>query len=291
MPPCAYPVLLSRGSALVRTMTVPASASEIAARRPAMPLPMTRKSPRTLTHWYLSGAFARFVKWAAPFTRPEEGTVVSSNVHVGPPEGGASVEKAVRVDVTAGSRVCPIVIGHGIADRAAALLDAHGVGARRFVVSSPTIWKLHGAQIQRALGTGDPILLPEGERYKTLSSVSRVYEALIRAGADRGSAIVALGGGVLGDTAGFAAATFLRGVTLVQIPTTLLAQVDSAIGGKVGVNHALGKNLIGSFHQPAVVIVDPAFLTTLPRREFRSGLYEVIKYGMIASRGLFDRLA
>ena len=200
-------------------------------------------------------------------------------------------ETPVRIDVTVGSRVSPIVIGHGIADRVSTLLDSHAIGARRFVVSSPTIWRLHGARIQQALKTDEPILLPDGERYKTLSSVSRVYDRLIRAGADRGSAIVALGGGVLGDTAGFAAATFLRGITLVQIPTTLLAQVDSAIGGKVGVNHSLGKNLIGAFHQASLVVVDPQFLSTLPRREFRSGLYEVIKYGMIASRGLFDRLA
>jgi 3-dehydroquinate synthase len=178
-----------------------------------------------------------------------------------------------------------------VVDRLPALLDAHGVGRRRVVVSSPVIWRLHGAQIQAALGPGDPILIADGERYKNLQSVSRIYEALIRSGADRGTAVVAVGGGVIGDTAGFAAATFLRGLTLVHVPTTLLAQVDSAIGGKVGVNHALGKNLIGAFHQPAVVAMDPLLLKTLPRREFRSGLYEVVKYGMIASRGLFDRLA
>jgi 3-dehydroquinate synthase len=198
---------------------------------------------------------------------------------------------AVRIEVTAGSHASTIWIGHGVSERLAPLLEAHGVGARRFVVSSPVVWRLHGAHLQRALGSVDPILLPDGERFKNLQSVSRVYEALIRAGADRGSAIVAVGGGVIGDTAGFAAASFLRGITLAHVPTTLLAQVDSSIGGKVGVNHALGKNLIGAFHQPAVVVVDPLLLTTLPRREFRSGLYEVIKYGMIASRGLFDRVA
>jgi 3-dehydroquinate synthase len=202
-----------------------------------------------------------------------------------------TVKDLVRVDVTAGPHASAILIGEGAVDRLAPVLDAHGVGRRRFVVSSPVVWRFHGERLQRALECGEPILLPDGERYKNLQSVSRVYEALIRAGADRGSAIVAVGGGVVGDTAGFAAATFLRGIALVHVPTTLLAQVDSSIGGKVGVNHALGKNLIGAFHQPRVVVIDPLVLATLPRREFRSGLYEVVKYGMIASRGLFDRVA
>ena len=195
-----------------------------------------------------------------------------------------------RIDVTTGSQTSPIWIGEGLSQDLPGLLDTHRVGARRFVVSSPVVWRLHGAQLQAVLGSADPILLPDGERFKNLQSVAKVYEALIRAGADRGSAIVAVGGGVVGDTAGFAAATFLRGISLVHVPTTLLAQVDSSVGGKVGVNHALGKNLIGAFHQPAVVIVDPLLLTTLPRREFRSGLYEVVKYGVIANRELFDRL-
>jgi 3-dehydroquinate synthase len=117
-----------------------------------------------------------------------------------------------------------------------------------------------------------------------------VYEALIDANADRASTLITFGGGVIGDMAGFAAATYLRGIALVHVPTTLLAQVDSAIGGKVGVNHALGKNLIGSFHQPHAVIIDPSVLATLPRREFRAGLYEVVKYGMTSSPSLFERL-
>jgi 3-dehydroquinate synthase len=198
---------------------------------------------------------------------------------------------AVRVDVETGSSRSAIWIGDGIVEQLPALLDEHGVGRRRFVVSSPVIWRLHGAQLQRVLGAGEPILIPDGERFKHLQSVAKIYEALIRAGADRGSAIVAVGGGVIGDTAGFAAATFLRGITLAHVPTTLLAQVDSSIGGKVGVNHALGKNMIGAFHQAAVVAIDPLLLQTLPRREFRSGLYEVVKYGMIRSRELFDRIA
>jgi 3-dehydroquinate synthase len=196
-----------------------------------------------------------------------------------------------RVDVTTGSQPSTIWIGDGAADRLHDLLDAHRIGARRFVVSSPVIWRLHGEQFRRVLGAVEPILLPDGERYKNLASVAKVYDALIRANADRGSAIIAIGGGVIGDSAGFAAATFLRGITLVQVPTTLLAQVDSSVGGKTGVNHTLGKNLIGAFHQPAVVVIDPLLLRTLPRREFRSGLYEIVKYGVIASRPLFDRVA
>jgi len=208
-----------------------------------------------------------------------------------PEAQGSTLSTAVRIDVNTGARSSAIWIGEGIVDELTGLLDAHGVGKRRFIVSSPVIWRFHGAQLQGLLAGSEPILLPDGERYKNLQSVSRVYEALIRAGADRGSAIVAVGGGVIGDTAGFAAATFLRGITLAHVPTTLLAQVDSSIGGKVGVNHALGKNMIGAFHQPTVVAIDPLLLRTLPRREFRSGLYEVVKYGMIASRQLFDRVA
>jgi 3-dehydroquinate synthase len=194
-----------------------------------------------------------------------------------------------RVDVQAGARPSTILIGPGISDRLTALLDEAGIGRRRFVVSNPIVWQLHGAAF-RDIASAEPILIPDGERHKTLQTTARIYEALIRADADRGSAIVAVGGGVVGDVAGFAAATYLRGVTLVQVPTTLLAQVDSSVGGKVGVNHALGKNLIGAFHQATLVAIDPLLLRTLPRREFRSGLYEVVKYGMIASRGLFDRI-
>jgi 3-dehydroquinate synthase len=196
----------------------------------------------------------------------------------------------IRIDVTTGTRTSPICIGEGLSDDLGALLDRHGIGPRRFIVSNPIVWRLHGERLGGVLGGGEPILLPDGERFKNLQSVSKIYDPLIRSNADRGSTIIAVGGGVVGDTAGFAAATFLRGIAVVHVPTTLLAQVDSSIGGKVGVNHTLGKNLIGAFHQPALVVIDPLLLKTLPRREFRSGLYEVVKYGVISSRELFDRV-
>ena len=178
----------------------------------------------------------------------------------------------------------------GAAARIDALLGGARIPSRRFIVSNTTVWRFHESTFA-GVTAEDPILLPDGERFKNLQTVGRIYDALIRARADRASAIVAVGGGVLGDTAGFAAATYLRGIPIVQVPTTLLAQVDSAIGGKVGVNHPLGKNLIGAFHPPAAVVIDPLLLGTLPRREFRAGLYEVIKYGLIASEPLFRRVA
>ncbi len=142
----------------------------------------------------------------------------------------------------------------------------------------------------RARTAGRPLLIRDGERAKTLATAERLYDEFARRGLDRASTVIAFGGGVVGDVAGFAAATYLRGVRLVQVPTTLLSQVDSAIGGKTGVNLRAGKNLVGAFHPPALVVCDPAVLRTLPAREFQSGLYEVLKYGIIASRPLFDRV-
>jgi 3-dehydroquinate synthase len=202
----------------------------------------------------------------------------------------SSPAPSVRFPVRTPSQEYPVEIATRVTERLASLLDAAGAPARRVLVSSPTVWRFHQSAFQ-GLTRDEPILIPDGERFKHLATVGRIYDALIRAGADRATTLIAIGGGVVGDVAGFAAATYLRGIPLVHVPTTLLAQVDSAIGGKVGVNHALGKNLIGAFHQPIAVAVDPGLLSTLPRREFRAGLYEVVKYGMIASRSLFDTIA
>ena len=196
----------------------------------------------------------------------------------------------VRIDVTTPSRRYVITLADGVLDRLTRILDDARLPERRFVVSSPLVWRFHGQRFAKAI-SAESIIVPDGERFKQLATVSRVYDALIRANADRASTLITFGGGVIGDLAGFAAATYLRGIALVHVPTTLLAQVDSSIGGKVGVNHALGKNLIGAFYQPQAVVIDPSVLGTLPRREFRAGLYEVIKYGMTSSPGLFDRIA
>jgi 3-dehydroquinate synthase len=199
---------------------------------------------------------------------------------------------ATRIEVAASAGAYPVIVGAGVLDTLPQLLDDEHLGAHCIIISSPLVWELHGRRLARILKgqARQPILVPDGERSKTLQTVGRIYEALIKVGADRSAVIVALGGGVIGDMVGFAAATYLRGVRLVQVPTTVMAQVDSAIGGKVGVNHPLGKNLIGAFHPPKLVVADPLLLATLPRREFRAGLYEVIKYGVIAAPSLLERI-
>jgi 3-dehydroquinate synthase len=197
-----------------------------------------------------------------------------------------------RIEVRTGAgHTYPVVIGEGLLQQAATLLDELSVGSRRFLVSTPPVWRLVGPNLGPLSHEREVLLVPDGERAKNLATISRLYDGFVRLAADRGSVVVAVGGGVVGDAVGFAAATFLRGLPLVHVPTTLLAQVDSAIGGKVGVNLAAGKNLVGSFHPPAAVIVDPTVLATLPRREFRAGLYEVVKYAVIASPSLLDQLA
>ncbi len=187
-------------------------------------------------------------------------------------------------------RIAPGLLGSLGADVAEACPSA----SRIVVVSSPRVWNLHGAAVMAGLSTASrvadaPVLVNDGEKAKTMATMGKVHDALVNLGVDRKAVLVVVGGGVIGDLAGFAAATYLRGIRLVHVPTTVVAQVDSAIGGKVGVNHRLGKNLLGAFHQPALVAVDPTLLATLTRRELRAGLYEVVKYGVIASAPLFER--
>ncbi len=196
-----------------------------------------------------------------------------------------------RLSVTSERGTYSVVIGTGTLDSLGSLIEDATSSRRVVVVSCAPVWRLHGATIRKSYPRLQPVLMPDGERAKTLETVARLYDAFVKRDVDRASTIVAFGGGVVGDVAGFAAATFLRGVRLVQAPTTLLAHVDSAIGGKVGVNLPSGKNLAGAWHPPALVVCDPRVLGSLPRREFRAGLYEVIKYGVIASRPLFDRVS
>lgn len=165
---------------------------------------------------------------------------------------------------------------------------------RLFVVSSPRIWKLWGKEVVRGARRAgvqiETLRLSEGERSKRLQTVEQLAENLLARGADRGAVLAALGGGVVGDVTGFLAASYMRGVEYVQIPTTLVAQVDSALGGKTGVNLKGGKNLLGAFHNPRVVLVDPRALGSLPPREYRAGLYEVVKYAILRDQALFQYL-
>jgi len=197
----------------------------------------------------------------------------------------------IRLNVRSERTTYPVVIGHGLLAALGDLLAECGLDRQRVIVTSSPVWRSQGQRLEGLMRAKErPVLIPDGERAKVLPTVTRIYDACVRANLDRSAALVAFGGGVVGDVAGFAAATYLRGIALVQVPTTLLAQVDSSIGGKVGVNLAAGKNLVGAFHSPALVVCDPEVLGTLARREFRSGLYEVVKYGVIASRPLFEKV-
>ena len=193
-----------------------------------------------------------------------------------------------RLNLDLGPRSYSIFIGAGLRGRAD-LFDASLAGNQVLVVSNETVAPLYLEDVRNALGDRDVqvIILPDGEEFKTLGEVEKILDALVEARFARDCTLVALGGGVVGDMAGFAAACYQRGVAHVQVPTTLLAQVDSSVGGKTGVNHPRGKNMIGAFHQPACVIADTETLSTLPDREFRAGLGEIIKYGLLWDANFF----
>jgi len=183
------------------------------------------------------------------------------------------------------------IVERGAAARVAAALP--GTHGKVFVVSTEDVWRHYEAMVQQALsGVAHEVLfLPGGEEHKRLAPVETLAEEMVHRGGDRSSLVIAFGGGIVNDMAGFLAAIFMRGIPVIQVPTTLLAQVDAAVGGKTGVNLVCGKNLVGSFHQPLAVLVDPQLLETLPEREYRSGLWEIVKAGIIREPGLFQFLA
>ncbi|MDA0706559.1 MAG: 3-dehydroquinate synthase [Proteobacteria bacterium] len=192
------------------------------------------------------------------------------------------------INVELGFRSYPIVIGAGLLGGAFDLRP-YVIGSDCLIVSNETVAPLYLEKLKANL-VGKSIAaieLPDGEAYKTTDTLHMLLDKLVDIGANRDTTVIALGGGVVGDIAGFAAASYMRGVGFVQVPTTLLAQVDSSVGGKTGVNHPRGKNLIGAFYQPGVVLIDTQTLATLPERELKAGLAEVIKYGAIADRGFF----
>src|SRR5580698_3148258 len=185
----------------------------------------------------------------------------------------------------------PAVVDRDVIDRLSEFLPpGHG---RIFVISTRDVWQIYGGRVLAALASreSETLFFTGGEDHKRLAHIEQLAEQMAERGADRSSVVVAIGGGIVTDMAGFLAAIFMRGIPVIQIPTTLLAQVDAAVGGKTGVNLVAGKNLIGSFHQPLAVLIDPSVLVSLPRREYLAGLYEIVKSGIIASEPLFRILA
>jgi 3-dehydroquinate synthase len=200
------------------------------------------------------------------------------------------------IEVALSANPYPVAIGEGGLGQLGELIRERGfkAGTKVLMVTNPEVAEHYGAaalaSLQAAGLEASSLVIEAGEDQKTPATVAQIHDAAFERRLERGSLIVALGGGVVGDMAGFAAATWLRGIAVVQVPTTLLAMVDAAIGGKTGVNHPGGKNLIGAFHQPRLVLIDPATLATLPEREFRAGMAEVIKYGVIGDPALFAQL-
>ena len=203
-------------------------------------------------------------------------------------------ERVVSCGVTRPPSDYRILVGCGLVERLGWEMRELGLSGTTVVVSDDAVFPQYGARVQNALESeGFGVrrwVVPRGEGTKCLAWAERTYDFMVEQRVERGDCVVALGGGMVGDLAGFVAATFLRGISLVQVPTSLVAMVDASIGGKVGVNHPLGKNLIGAFYQPKLVVVDPGCLGTLPGRELRSGWAEVVKYGAIQDRELFEVL-
>ncbi len=198
------------------------------------------------------------------------------------------------VHVSLAERSYDVHVGEGVLDRAGELVSGASTARVAAIVTNPRIGKLYAERVVESLQsagiTGHVIMIPAGERYKTLSTVRGVYEKMLDHRIDRTGMVIGLGGGVVGDLAGFVAATYLRGIDFVQMPTSLLAQVDASVGGKVGVDLPRGKNLVGAFYQPKIVLADTGTLRTLPKSQYRSGLAEVIKHGIILDSGYYAYL-
>ncbi len=194
--------------------------------------------------------------------------------------------QTLKVDL--GERSYPIYIGEGLLDQPE-LLAPHIAGRQVAIVSNETVAPLYLERLSKTLGAYSvlPVVLPDGEAHKNWETLQLIFDGLLTARHDRRTTVVALGGGVIGDMAGFAAACYQRGVDFIQVPTTLLSQVDSSVGGKTGINHPLGKNMVGAFYQPNAVLIDTTSLKTLPARELSAGLAEVIKYGLICDKPFF----
>lgn len=203
---------------------------------------------------------------------------------------------SATVPVALADRAYDIHIGPGLRREIGSYARiAFGDRLKTFVVvSNPTVWNLSGGEVLKSLRAAkigaEVFLMGDGERFKTIRTAEKLWDFCIERRIERGAAFLAVGGGVVGDLAGFAAATYLRGVPFAQIPTTLLAQIDSSVGGKTGVNRPLGKNLVGAFHQPSLVVADTDMLRTLPAREWNAGWHEALKYGVIRDAALFERL-
>ena len=197
----------------------------------------------------------------------------------------------IRIPVAAPSRPYEVLLENGLLARAGECLGNILANRRVFIVTVPPVRRRWARVLVKSLAgsaiEAEILVMPDGERSKRLATLEKLAEKLIQLGADRSAALIALGGGVVGNVTGFLASIYMRGVDVIQVPTTVLAQLDAAIGGKTGVNLRSGKNLLGTFHQPRAVLIDPRVLTTLPSREYRAGLYEALKCGIIGDPGLF----
>eukprot|EP00257_Ricinus_communis_P021619 XP_015581151.1 3-dehydroquinate synthase, chloroplastic [Ricinus communis] len=263
----------------------------------------TLKPRRNLTHFCLrfnnpNGIFLRSKRVGLPalsLNRIGSSRIVaSSSAQVMDQSVAAASSKAPTiVEVDLGNRSYPIYIGSGLLHQPE-LLQRHVHGKRVLVVTNSTVAPLYLDKVVDALTRDNPnvsvesVILPDGEKHKNMEVLMKIFDKAIQSRLDRKCTFVALGGGVIGDMCGYAAASFLRGVNFIQIPTTVMAQVDSSVGGKTGINHPLGKNLIGAFYQPQCVLIDTDTLNTLPDRELASGFAEVIKYGLIRDAEFFE---